>query len=220
MGLGAVELLMACEEEFEVRIPDEAASRCYTPRILSETILKRLKTKDSSVCPSQKGFYRVRKALINIVSVKRNEISPDTRLTYLVQNSVPQFWRNLEKELSVGNLPKLELGLGIKYLLYLFLPLISAVFLWVKGFEVSFIVLPLAIYAVLIANVGHRIGYELPITFQRVKDLIPLVGSLNDKTWTNEGVLNKVMLITAEQTGLNISKFTPDSHYIDDIGLD
>ena len=219
MGLDAVELLMACEEEFEIRIPDEDASKCITPRILSETILNRLKTEGSNACRSQRGFYGVRKALVKIASVNRKELSPNTLLVDLVRGSIPLFWRKLERELSVGSLPRLEFGKRTKYLVYIVIPLVVSISLWFRGFGFSLISLALVVYAIFSTSLGHRYGRSLPSAFKTVKDLIPLVSSLSNKTWSNEEVLNRVMFITAEQSGLNIRKFSPDSHFVDEIGL-
>ena len=65
MGLDGIELILAIEEDFQMAIPDEEASRSETPAILTEIIYSKLRKSALEVCHSQHGFYRVRKYLMD-----------------------------------------------------------------------------------------------------------------------------------------------------------
>lgn len=64
---------------------------------------------------------------------------------------------------------------------------------------------------------------RLPKNAQTLADLIPLMpipNRLKQKQFTYDEILNRVMLITADQLGLSYGSFSPDAHFIEDLGAD
>lgn len=85
MGLDGIELVLAIEEDFQIAITDEEAIRSETPAILTEIVYSKIRQSEFEVCPSQHGFYRVRKYLMDRLKIPRNTIKPDTPLKELIQ---------------------------------------------------------------------------------------------------------------------------------------
>lgn len=220
MGLDAVELLMTCEDEFGVVIPDEDAYKCTTPKVLAEYIYSRVRQSIDSPCPPQSGFYKLRKSLISSFNLKRSDIYPDSKLEQFFTNTTKECWHQLEKELNCGSLPRLEIGPRLHLFLYYLLPLSLITFLLVSDRALAFTALFIILYYVFVSNIAFRFGYCVPKKYSTVNDLIPLVSSSKTTVWSPEEILDRVMSLTSQQTGLELSKFTPDSHFINDIGLD
>jgi len=67
---------MAIEESFGVSISDEEAEVCVTPALVIDTVLAKLRLTEERACLSQRAFYFLRKAVIEIVDAQRNCIKP------------------------------------------------------------------------------------------------------------------------------------------------
>jgi hypothetical protein len=63
MGLDTVELVLAIEDEFGIRISDRIAQTLRTPGDVADYVMTRVRTEANSLCLAQAGFYRVRAAL-------------------------------------------------------------------------------------------------------------------------------------------------------------
>ena len=83
-GLDSVELVMAIEEEFGLEIPNEDAEKITTVGETYEYLRSKLNTTDSGECISQKIFYKLRRALIENFQVRRQSITPDTKMSDLI----------------------------------------------------------------------------------------------------------------------------------------
>jgi hypothetical protein len=63
MGLDGVAIVMAAEQTFGIDIPDAAAGRLRTPRMLLDYVAARVARAADVDCLSQRTFYRVRHGL-------------------------------------------------------------------------------------------------------------------------------------------------------------
>ena len=107
MGLDGVELVMAWEESFGIRIADPEAAAIRTPRAATELICRKVAAIDvSSVCLFQRAFYRSRRALQRELTCPRSRLSPQARIADLVPSHRPQVWRALAAESGVKSLTK------------------------------------------------------------------------------------------------------------------
>ena len=84
MGLESVELIMAVEDKFQIVITEQEYIGIRTPNDLTDVVFSKLKHEGETKCKSQHDFYRVRKTIINVLNVKRNEVKPDTKLIKLL----------------------------------------------------------------------------------------------------------------------------------------
>jgi len=79
MGLDSVELLLEVEETFDISIPDEEACQILTVGELHQSILDKMRKKDSPiVCGTQKSFYKLRRTLTNCFAADRRKIRAHT----------------------------------------------------------------------------------------------------------------------------------------------
>ena len=101
MGLDIVELVMAIEEEFQIAISDADVNQCDTVGNVVDLVYSRVRKDADETCPSQHGFYVVRKKLMGILGVPRSQIRPDTRLDELIQERKRRFyWKRIVEELT------------------------------------------------------------------------------------------------------------------------
>lgn len=221
MGLDAVELLLATEEEFQIVILDEEAEKCATPNLLTDLVYSKLWKSEDDVCPSMHGFYVIRKALIEQMSLPRNLIKVESKLDSLIgRKGRKKKWNELLNVISDGQTTGFSLvrSKWIKATMFSFvlivflytliktegpmLALISAVITW---YVLSFLTLPLK--------------NTFPSGLQTVKDLIGILGSRNSEKWSREEVLRRVITLVSIQTGIKEEDIMPDHHFLDDLGM-
>jgi hypothetical protein len=79
-----VELIMACEECFDIEIPDEDAEKIHTFEQLVLYIVAKIEGGirfEEANCYSQALFYLCRKKMVNSGEFMRHKITPDTKIT-------------------------------------------------------------------------------------------------------------------------------------------
>ncbi|HEY7087628.1 MAG TPA: acyl carrier protein [Tepidisphaeraceae bacterium] len=97
MGLDAVELVMAFEDEFGIEIPDEPASRMLTVDDTVRYVVARLAEKSApvDVCQTARSFYRLRRELTNRFDRPRGAIRPDVAIGQLVPERSRGQWSKI-----------------------------------------------------------------------------------------------------------------------------
>lgn len=120
MGLDTIELAMEIEECFDIRIPDAEASEVRTVGDAHELILRRLGVPASAGCTgcvTAKAFYRLRRALVELVGARRGAIAPSTRLNVAVPlHRRRSLWPALSDRLALS-MPPLGRGKWFTHLL-------------------------------------------------------------------------------------------------------
>ena len=76
MGLDTVEILIAVERTFDIRVPDRDAERIITVRDLTDYVFERVRHSETAVCRSQRTFYRLRSAIALDLGVDPQESAP------------------------------------------------------------------------------------------------------------------------------------------------
>lgn len=90
MGLDTVEMLMAFEAAFDLRIPNTAAERMQTVRDVIDHVASRKSTVPSTRCSTQQTFHALRRALPR----PARRIVPRTRLAELANRKTwPPAWK-------------------------------------------------------------------------------------------------------------------------------
>src|SRR5688572_24456515 len=84
MGLDSVELVMAIEEAFEIRIEDSEAEQLFAPRDVIELVLLKTSRSFATECLTQRAFNRLRSGLVRYGEVKRQAVKPKTRIASLI----------------------------------------------------------------------------------------------------------------------------------------
>lgn len=227
MGLDTVELLLNVEECFGVAITDESAAQLTTPRQLSSHIAKLLATQSperntakTSLCLSQRAFYRLRRALMAETGLSRNALRPDTPLAEVFPDQRRAAWRRLQRALAAPDLPRLTASPPISALLQIGGPslfVLLAAYLALSPWSIL-----LAAFAGWLVGLAlcDRLGTRFPNGLKTLGNLAPYIPVEPPAVWRETEILQQVRLLTARQSGLSLEQVDPDAHFIHDIGLD
>ncbi|MGM0494850.1 MAG: hypothetical protein ACQER1_18095 [Armatimonadota bacterium] len=102
MGLEGVELILAVEDEFGIRVPEERAQEMETVRDLYDYIVDTLVSNRPGVCPSMFVFYRMRRALGESLGLNRRSITPDSDFRELLAESTrPRHWERMRDDVGL-----------------------------------------------------------------------------------------------------------------------
>lgn len=224
MGLDGLELIMAIEEEFQIAITEEESSKIETPNNLTDLVFSKLRKSSQEVCPSQHGFYTVRKTLIKHLSVQRNEVGVETNLSELIPSkSRKKIWKNLLFTLSNGQTVDVPLTRPkwIKILILVLFLVAFSTAMFQTGYEISLsLVFSLGCLALLVILTSFSfMRNEFPPNFQKVKDLIRIVGSLESRVWSRPDVYDRVKAIIVKRLGVKEEEVFPNSHFVNDLGM-
>lgn len=99
MGLELNEIILACEEEYGIRLDDESyRHRVCTAGDLLNVIMDALEKRPDKRCQRPGVFFRTRAVLADSLGVPRRSITPQTRLDELIPFAIrPGVWRKLER---------------------------------------------------------------------------------------------------------------------------
>lgn len=246
MGLVFVEVMLAVEERFGIRLPDEElAERFDTGRMrtvgdLQEMIEQKLRQQEGAwkapyVCPTSAAFYQVRRSLISAFGMPRNSIRPATRLESLLpRQGRREQWRRLG-EVTALPLSSLDPSGAVQTLYGV--PALG-VALWLSIAHWGTIIqaplmgpLPAVLAACLMAGgllyLGHRLTaplhLEIPRRHGTVGDLarcaVGMTAPRSDRTWCSETVTEALRCVFWEQLRVPPDEVTPDRTF-DAMGVD
>jgi acyl carrier protein len=229
MGLDGIELILATEEAFGVTLDDVDIAKVVTPRDLGDLVYKQLETTNEEICQNQKAFYILRKVLMKIYGLKRDDITLEFRLdTVIPKDKQKEHWLNLKEFVKARSWPKL---LQPQWMLKL--RSVSLLFLLICPVVLFMIFLP-----VYIAWSGFLVAVTLMVLFQRVfekktmryrcripeiyltiKALVHFVKTSNDIKWTRDQVQKQLRTVIIEKLGLKESQYNDDSSFVADFGM-
>ena len=235
MGLDAVEIMMAVEDAFDIRLRDEDMVKVRTPRDLVEVVMRTVAPADSSACLTQRAFNLLRQALLRHLPLKRRAIAPSVRLAEIVPKpNRAALLENLASELKTEPLPDLVRPQWLVNLLIaqslaagLAVGLVSPRLLANPTGTVCFWVG--AFIAVLVLVCGWiataRSCVEFPPGTTTVGDLSRWIlahkSDLANRTpgrWTREQVAARVREIVIEHLGCG-NRYREDALFIEDLGV-
>lgn len=108
MGLDFIELVLAVEETFGIDLPDDEAGEVGTVGDLEALVLSKLGRASSDRCLTSAAFYRVRRAMVDVLWCSRAEIRPSTVLAYVLPESDRRAkWEALREAMTL-QLPDLK----------------------------------------------------------------------------------------------------------------
>lgn len=222
MGLDSVEILMDVEEEFKISFFDSDAEEITTVGQLVDAVYARLRHNAQESCPSQHGFYIVRKQMIETLGLKRSQIKPETKLEDVIsRKDRPRLWRDLIR--SIGgkktgwpSLGRPRLMGNIVGVTAISATIACVIALMYQSFLLSFLSALAGVLAVVLTIPYKK---EIPKEFSQVKDLIRFVTTLDPKIWTKEEIFQKLKTIIVKQLGIDESKVTLDANFMDDLGV-
>ena len=224
MGLDFVELIVEIEKKFEISINESEVYHADTVGKLSDVIYQRLRKDAQDPCPTQKGFYIIRHNLISEYKLSRSEITPDTKLNDIIpKKKRRKMWKSLIKAITKDsrNL-ELELTLWPNIVFIYFCPiLVLLLVLYLLPWEAFWLAIIAAFTtAWLFAWFLTPLKNKIPDDCSTVKDLIPYITTRSTKVWGKDEVYEEIKNLIVEMFAIKPSLITPNSHIIDDLGLD
>ncbi|MGL4673647.1 MAG: hypothetical protein ACRCXK_02175 [Wohlfahrtiimonas sp.] len=235
MGLDSVELIMAFEEEFDIQISDEEASRLLTPRQVAELVAKKFKISNLSYEKYllHKKFNIFRKFLIHEIGIERQKIRPNALISDLLQNNLTQQWKKISRFISNGKISPLKCSKKLKTAIQCcvwFFAIISAEILAIYfSYKINpyLLIAYLIIIIVLTQFFEKKFATEIPEhlnTVGKIATYLDLsIHTKNDPINIElnfDNILLRVIKITHEQLLIPIDQIKPDSCFIDDLNMD
>ena len=108
MGLDGVEIVMAIEDAFAIRINDKEAERCVTPRDIIDLVMSKVQLSDEHVCLSQRSFHTLRRTFIER-GIRRSRFRSSTSLDEIVpKQNRRHAWKSISEEIGTTTWPSLE----------------------------------------------------------------------------------------------------------------
>jgi acyl carrier protein len=226
MGLEIVELVLATEKTFGVKIPDADACAMQTPGDLADWVAAHVRTDKNAPCLSQARFYRLRALLMETSGVSRKKIRPATPLAELLrEDALRAFWARLDSNAS--RLPGLELPpafqAGVTAINFC-IPLALALYLGVKTW--NFLFFPITWFVLFIATsfltyrLTQRKRVLLPRTLRHdVAALLPFIEVPSPPVWTRETILERIILEISAICGVSADDIGEHTRFVEDIGM-
>lgn len=232
MGLDGVEMVMAVEEAFDIRIEASEAEKLLTPRLLIDLVQSKVSGATASVCLTQRAFNVLRKSLLRHGGWKRSEIAPATVLATLIPRERRRaLMENLTAELGIKKPPELVRArwLNIALLVGSLLAGLFAALATGHGLESVAIWIFIGV-AILTAGVASRLtkplSKEFPSNLQTVGDLArwvmthkPDLAQATVPGWTHDQIVARVREIIVDVLGCK-PDFSEDANFVEDLGLD
>lgn len=227
MGLDGVELVMNIEDEFDIKIEDEATVSLQTIGDLARYVTWQLRSKWPRVsCPTTKSFYEIRRLLRQKLPVKRRDIRPSTRLNELIPRRLRRrILRSLEHRshwvpelqrprvlVRIGIVLAVAAGVSVGIPLGIFAGVLDGV---VCGF--------ITLYAIGIAIFWTTIPVAVcfPAGYETVGDLVRRTTPNYDaQDEIDTIVLYRVRRIVSEQMGVEIETLAAQTSFAKNLHID
>ncbi|HEY3441139.1 MAG TPA: hypothetical protein VGK29_10325 [Paludibaculum sp.] len=232
MGLDVVELFLAVEEKFQVDISDEEASDAVTVGAIHQLVVGKLQLQDVQRCLTSAAFYRLRRALVDVLNVQRRQIRPDTPLEPLLPVQRRRaLWTAIEHRMAL-KIPNLHYPRRIDWCLTAIcvLAALTPVPLLPTGWYTvpMLLVLPMLGYALghgLLRLMPH-LAVEFPNGIVTAGDLARDVLARNHAAlvkstggWNSQAVYDVLIDVIVRQTGVDRAQITPEARLLDDLGI-
>jgi acyl carrier protein len=231
MGLDGVEIVMAVEETFDIRIEDAEAAKILTPRQLIELVQSKVAMTTASVCLTQRAFNLLRKTLLRHGGWKRFEITPARRLSELInRNQRRSLLANVCKDLTIKKPPELVRAnwLNITLLAGALLTGMLAAIATRQIFS-SVAIWIFILVAMFTAGAALRLTKplckEFPANLQTVGDLARWamthkadLATATVPAWTHDQIVARVREIVVDVLGCK-PDFSEDANFVKDLGL-
>jgi acyl carrier protein len=230
MGLDAVEIVMAVEDAFDIKLEESEAEKILTPRQLIDLVLTKTTTTTAETCLTHRAFNLMRAALARSNTLPRKQVRPDASL----RTAFPRPQRRAQLQqlaiaLAIPHPPELIRPEWLKACLVAFVALagMATAFCFARSAFPSWFTALLAVAAAgyLGAVVTRPLQRDFPKGLDTIGDLARWV--MAHKTdlaipetsaWTRDQVAARVREIVIEQLGCN-ANYREDARFIEDLGL-
>lgn len=226
MGLDMLEIVMEVEDEFDIKIADEAATSMRQIGDMARFVTWKLRSRWPRVpCPTARSFYVFRKALLECVPVNRRDVRPASKLAEIIpvwsrrrllnaladaelwlpelERSRAVNWLGVALAIAVGVSVAIALGVSIGIFLGLIVGVMS---LYVTGMLIYWSTIPLAIcFPSGCRSVGDFVCRGTP-TYENDDEIDP-------------DVLDRVRRIVSEQMRVPIDQLSGQTRFVEDLDI-
>lgn len=226
MGLDAVELLIAFEEEFEISISDEDAQAMTTPDQVTDYLFMRQHGQNQQMsspsypCMSQQMFHQLRTVFMQEFGIERHRIRPQSSVRNLLGHDIRAQWKRLDLAIGGGGLPGLDCSRPIKGFIASVFPIILIWLLMAGAHPVLAAVLALVSWGIAWVIATEKLADQIPQSLATIGNIVPYVVQPDKLNWSRQQILHRVIVITSRQLGIPIEKIRPDHHFVKDLGMD
>lgn len=233
MGLEIVGIVLSVEERFGISMPDRDVIEMETVGDMHRYILDRLSEsgrllpgadREGSACPSLRAFNRVRRGLVNTVSVDRRSVRLDARLSSLLPwHRRRSHWAQLERDLG-HRLPRLAVPRWVA---------LAPIFVS-EGVFLSISRHPLMAFLALVCGLllsmplleaVEPLGWAIPRQCATIRDLTAyaVIAQPGDTAESGtrlspESVWRGLQTIIVEELDISPSMVSPEARFVRDLG--
>lgn len=232
MGTDGVEIVMDCEERFGIAIEDGEAEAVRTPRMLIDLIVSKLALATEARCQSQRAFYHLRRAIVQMTGEPRRAIAPSSNIrAFLKQSTEAEFWAHLQQATASRAWPKLDLSssleFGRNFALVVAISLTTVAlfaqlrrgYLSLESVATAWTIVTLLLLA--LAAIGSRpFKLRIPGRIQTLRDIVPFITSSPAINWTRPEVAAAVREIVMQTLSAPEDRYHEDADFVRDLGLE
>lgn len=213
MGLDGVDLIMECEDEFGICIPDEEASKVVTVADLYALICRLRDSKMISRNPE--ATIRVISDTLRDMGISIEEPTVALRLEDIVRPAQRhRFWRLLEQRLgrSLSPLAMPQWGGAAAFGWITLCLVVGALLRWQWAI---FGLLFGAVTGVIVIWLMKHLCPKFPSGWETIQQVINQTGPMSaSQVWQT------LVRVISEQLGVSVNKITMESRFIQDLNVD
>jgi hypothetical protein len=98
--------------------------------------------------------------------------------------------------------------------------LVTFILLMIETEDIVLSLIPSCIIGILLNFVILPFQSKFPKNYRTIKDLTRIVGTLDTKIWSRDEVYYQVKKVVVEVLGVKEEDVQPNSHFVDDLGMD
>jgi len=228
MGLDSVELVMEMEEAFGVELKDDEVVKTVTPRMVGDVIFSKLQATDERICQTQRAFHIIRRAFRQLFVLQRKSMTPDMEFRKLIPRpKEKEIWPQIQSAVAARSWPELVRPEWMSRLITavgfaIFVAIIYAVAQTSLGITLGIFagIVITVVFGIIAAKITRPFQVYIPSRYKRIRDMVPYAVTSDYVRWTREQVSDLVKQLVMEQLGIHESKYTEDSRFVEDLGMD
>lgn len=232
MGLDAVEIVMEIEDTFHISLEDGELQNTVTVQALSDLVQSKVHASDNSTCLNMVAFNIIRKAMIQVLKIERNNVHTWTKLSDLVdRGNAKDFWQKLSHSASLkfSHLTFSKFQVCVVFSLITLFFIVSISYAFLNSYEPFVIALGFSIFTTSVFSIILSLCYwpfvkTIPRNIITMGDLVHDIVRINyynlsklTRTVNKQDVQQIVRSIIANQLNINIEKVKPESKFIGEL---
>jgi len=229
LGLEIVEMIMAIEDEFDIRFVEAELQQVETVRDLHLLVCRELgieacRRPQAHGCPSSRAFYRLRSAMVETLGVPRRSIAPATRLTDIP--GLFRRWRQVRRNVQLCLPPK---AFNVYRCMPPLLFALIAGLTWALTGSLALVgltALPVLIGLGILATRDPGVLADPVSSDATMRQLTERVMARNPRIFADSAagirpgsVWQRLVTIVHQETGIDRARIIPEARFVQDLGM-